>query len=862
MISNIEDSSNDNNISIEIYYNNNSVQNVFSAEVDDIISFNFSSNNSHIKFGVLISCDNIYFSSCEDSQNFSPELLNETNNIINLKDVNHQINVNCSYQSINSSEIIFKFPNLSYYFPSSIIELNIQSNTFQIDNLTNFNRTINQSLTSSFENGRVYNNIENIIYQNFENKDEWFYITENDIKRVIYFKNLCDNFINSTKGNEIFYKCEKSKINCEEIKSIIKSLKIESEIKCDNNNYLNYHYYNISDEEDKNKNWKKCVDINHYLNNTLEYFLIERNDTHFNLSSNYSVDINCSNYTTLCNKQLELINKNDKITFYCESNENCDNNIKEIFQNFINLDVEIHCENNITFLIRTYEYKYNISNLESWEYCAYIHQLMNPEIKLFKIDNNNNGVYLNGEGELQNEYCNLTYLINCTELNKTINNSKINLSCRTNLSSSNAESYFSSKLSNDKLEINIICNDGFTLIYHNYDNTILSSNDEKWKICCRNNYIYKNQSVNYFRIKIYSYSYSVYSVYYYDDNKKYWYFIGGYLVDICNSFLLNCHNINFYDMNEISSFVYSTFITHCETNLSCDEIKNQLINNKILYSDIIVNCENNKEIRYHYYRNFNNEKMDLCLLNMGLTKNISHYIIEFEDKSDHNNYIINDFSNNNLNSNYSNYFEYCDLELSHKKRGNYSYLFCHSSKYNCNDIIQLITKLTSYLDYEIVCEDLVINFHNNSHYNYYTSDPNWVICSKILYLNSKKNSFYKIIRKQNDTSLNNSFSIFNEYGTIEFDLSICQYPFLYFCNNGLIWEPRSNNIQCKINYGSSSTIKTYFNLNSTEMDFIVSGDYCCYYYLNNRCTFLNFSYHNYNNFNRTDDEDWKKCCVI
>ena len=510
MISNIEDSSNDNNISIEIYYNNNSIQNVFSAEVDDIISFNFSSNNSHIKFGVLISCDNIYFSSCQDSQNFFPELLNETNNIINLEDINHQINVNCSYKSINSSEIIFKFPNLSYYFPSSIIELNIQSNTFQIDNLTNFNRTINQSLTSSFENGKGYNNIENIIYQNFENKDEWFYITENDIKRVIYFKNLCDNFINSTKGNEIFYKCEKSKINCEEIKSIIKSLKIESEIKCDNNNYLNYHYYNISDEEDKNKNWKKCVDINHYLNNTLEYFLIERNDTHFNLNSNYSVDINCSNYTTLCNKQLELINKNNKITFYCKSNENCDNNIKEIFQNFINLDVEIHCENNITFLIRTYECKYNISNLESWEYCAYIHQLMNPEIKLFKIDNNNNGVYLNGEGELQNEYCNFTYLINCYELNKTINNSKINLSCRTNLSSSNAESYFSSKLSNDKLEINIICNDGLTIIYHNYDNTILSSNDEKWKICCRNNYIYENQRDNYFRIRINSYSYSIY----------------------------------------------------------------------------------------------------------------------------------------------------------------------------------------------------------------------------------------------------------------------------------------------------------------------------------------------------------------
>ena len=23
-----------------------------------------------------------------------------------------------------------------------------------------------------------------------------------------------------------------------------------------------------------------------------------------------------------------------------------------------------------------------------------------------------------------------------------------------------------------------------------------------------------------------------------------------------------------------------------------------------------------------------------------------------------------------------------------------------------------------------------------------------------------------------------------------------------------------------------------------------------------------FSYHNYNNFNRTDDEDWKKCCYI
>ena len=215
------------------------------------------------------------------------------------------------------------------------------------------------------------------------------------------------------------------------------------------------------------------------MNNTLEYFLIERNDTYFNLSSNYSVDINCSNYTTLCNKQLELINKNNKITFYCESSENCDNNIKEIFQNFINLDVEIHCENNITFLIRTYEYKYNISNLESWEYCAYIHQLMNPEIKLFKIDNNNNGVYLNGEGELQNEYCNLTYLINCTELNKTINTSKINLSCRTNLSYSNATSYFSSKLSNDKLEINIICNNGVTLIYYNYDNTILIRNDEK-----------------------------------------------------------------------------------------------------------------------------------------------------------------------------------------------------------------------------------------------------------------------------------------------------------------------------------------------------------------------------------------------
>ena len=133
------------------------------------------------------------------------------------------------------------------------------------------------------------------------------------------------------------------------------------------------------------------------------------------------------------------------------------------------------------------------------------------------------------------------------------------------------------------------------------------------------------------------------------------------------------------------------------------------------------------------------------------------------------------------------------MELSHKKREGYSYLFCHSSKYNCNDIIQLIIKLTSDLDYEIICEDLVINFHYHSHYNNYPSDPNWVICSRILHLNSKKYSFYKIIRKQNDTSLNNSFSIFNENGTIEFDLSICQYQFLYLCNEELIWVLRSNN---------------------------------------------------------------------
>ena len=127
-----------------------------------------------------------------------------------------------------------------------------------------------------------------------------------------------------------------------------------------------------------------------------------------------------------------------------------------------------------------------------------------------------------------------------------------------------------------------------------------------------------------------------------------------------------------------------------------------------------------------------------------------------------------------------------------------------------------------------------------------------------MYLNSKKYSFYKIIRKQNDTSLNNSFSIFNENGTIEFDLSICQYPFLDFCNKELIWEPRSNNTQCKTYY-NSSTIKKYFNPNSTEMDFIVSGNDGCY---SSRCQYFIFSYHNYNNFNRTDDEDWKKCCYI
>ena len=194
------------------------------------------------------------------------------------------------------------------------------------------------------------------------------------------------------------------------------------------------------------------------------------------------------------------------------------------------------------------------------------------------------------------------------------------------------------------------------------------------------------------------------------------------------------------------------------------------------------------------------------------------------------------------------------MELSHKKREGYSYLFCHSSKYNCNDIIQLITKLTSDLDYEIICEDLVINFHYYSHYKNYTSDPNWVMCSRILYLNSKTSySFYKIIRKQNDTSLNNSFSIFNENGTIEFDLSICQYPFLYFCDRKLIWEPRSNNIQCKTYNYRSSTIKEYFNPNSTEMDYIVSGNNG-WNYVNDRCItkYFIFSYHNYNNFNKID----------
>ena len=110
----------DNDIIIRKDFNNfkngNLNKKSFSTYSNHILKFKFNSKNMLI--AILISCDNIHFSSLNNSQNFFPKLIINKNEKDNLFDLNHNIIINDSYYFSleNSSELIFRFPYLYNYF--------------------------------------------------------------------------------------------------------------------------------------------------------------------------------------------------------------------------------------------------------------------------------------------------------------------------------------------------------------------------------------------------------------------------------------------------------------------------------------------------------------------------------------------------------------------------------------------------------------------------------------------------------------------------------------------------------------------------------------------------------------------------
>ena len=808
----------DNDIIIRKDFNNfkngNLNKKSFSTYSNHILKFKFNSKNMLI--AILISCDNIHFSSLYNSQNFFPKLIINKNEKDNLFDLNHNIIINDSYYFSleNSTELIFRFPYLYYFFPSQIIKLNLnERGNISFENISkNINRTI-----SILKNNIIDNQI---IYQNFENQNEWFYIIiNNNDTKIIYFMSYCISFKKNNKNN--IFKCE-TFLPCKKVKKL-KLNSNEYEIKCKN----------ISKK--KNENNKETMNNKNYLNESKKQLFLIRRDSLFE-----TIITQCPNFQN-CDISSKI---------------NLNHHIKvQLLTNFLpgNTGINYQIKYSDNDYINYYNYKYdNNSILESWEKCCIIQHFINPSNIHFIIDRNSSNyiIYNENGNTLDLYFCDLEELYYCDRIFSYTNESNfISVTCSSSFSRCN--DLFSNNHIKDKIELKLICDFYDELIFHNYDKYD-RKNAKNWEIC--SHIIYLKQNLDYIKVKFSKDDYNDYTLFNLDNQED--------ITDTCKIFFDNCQEVKVLKK-------YGVDYIYCYSYETCDMIKEKIFYNtlKSQIFEINLNYEiycDNVVINLHHYKNkFDNEIVKE--LEMGENWEICTYIYYLFDKNNFQiqrkkydslysdnekiNYTIKLLNDNvqefdNFLCNFS-FLIYCNLELTYDEIN--KKIICKTD-FDCEYIREKFKPEPNNdkkynLYFNVHCENSVFQYYYYDNYVNDTSDGSEK-CSYLLNLNYKFNNYYRVEMENQ--------SIYNNNDNQKLKSEFCNYSYLIHCNELNFGNKENiNYVICNTSRDNFIKIKNEIDLNS-----FLNLDLKLYYE-------DNFSfYHYYKFYMEKKNKKWEACSDI
>ena len=822
----------------------------FKALFNDKILFEIDFiDRNEILLAIYINCLGPKFTYCEDNQFFSPVLDNFQEDLDDKKFKCNRL------VTKEHKQITFTFPELiiNNYFPSQQLTINLPLSKYCFKNVINENF----QLTTYPDNNLVFCEqsdpieYESFVYYN-ENKDEeWFYLFEMITQnyKIYYFKNYCMNF----EENNIIYNCTKLSVDCSIFKEEVTFLTKNAEIKCQEDNIILYYFFN--DIQTVKENWEKCAKINYYYNNSLNIFIIKRNDNKYTLHSNDSrVKIpfeNCENFLNICDDiGIRPNNANNEIqTLVCNTSKQC---IGEQFLNdemkniFFKIDAVINCGDGNKFLFRHYSEKFKVELLEDWEICSYIVYKYTQKHYFYKIEINNFKVYKNdSQNDFEEILCKHTYLKDCTTLTINNNNNKYNVTCFGTFTDENTvQDIF---LSNNNIELIVNLNNGSQFIYHSKNNA--NEANLNWEICSEIYYLI-NESFYSFRIfkkKKTDSNYSLYSI----NNKS------ELNINICErKELTNCKE------NLWVNFSTNPITIYCYAKLDKTQILSLFpVNNFQSYELIIncVNCSGKKIINYHNYNYFSNldykSKWEICSQLIHLFYHNTYFIIE-RDYDNDNDFEIYDSSKKKQFNDCEPYFKNCNISFNISKKYNKEYIYCVSND-SCSNLIIALNN-NKLIDHEIYCginQEKILYFHL---YNYFGNNvsnwENWEYCSYIYYLTDKNNYKFLTIEKNNDES-DKEYLIYknDDFTQTPLDQFICKFHFLYNCSKNLKYiKQNSNNlIECESEL-KCDDIERYFNISEEDnAEFTVSCDKGKIYY------------HYYNYFeNLENPKHYERCSYL
>ena len=782
------------------------INTTFSTESGHILKIEFDFETTNPKpVWIEIKCPNFVFEFCSELD-FQKININrrEFTRVENCE--NNVIKGECKYTNdYHSSNISFIFPEIFYFFPSQIFELNMtwrdndeneiykNSNMLILELDEGINRTFKDSNNNIMKPNEIYLNIEKIYYQNYENKNDTFIIqTDNELNRRIYFISYCQEL---KQIKNFFYECV-TDLNCDEIKSIQKTMnpKIDFQMKLQCEGRTQFYFYKYDNKDEGNDWWNYCSFLyNHYK---IEYFFLEISDN--NIISVNDIERKHWDYIMNLCQNLEIKIKSNNKYWYCEIESDCSVVKEDILKKFFqNSEAEVKCKEDTHYFYKNFS-NYNPEDLEEYEYCPYIFYKFH-EYDYLKFKGKK--PLMNDQDEnLSTILCsNDVYLRYCNNNIKNEYSSKGELIIKCNTSKD--ENFIIENFTVDNgFQIEIYYNDGIINLYKcpsNFDDTkenlkqcicSISENEGEDHIFVKR----KNSNLNLIS-EIYSHSQNL------------------------TGKLIKCYEIyfSFCDGKKIEN-IEGNDILVCEISEEKDDINEILDSNDIdLKIEFRIKYNDNLKIiklhNYDTYNKENGEKWEICCHIIHLIHTIDYFTIEFEGDQFK---IIDVKNNNNLKQICEPYFKFCDKQLKINNNNGKDYIYCECS-YNCPNFVHEI--MIYQIEMEIHCENCencensIIYLHK---YNYFQNKEKWEICSNIYY-NLNQMEYFRIEKFSDD-----NFRMFFE--NKELSTLICN-NYLINCDKNIAYNEKTNIINCETTLNCDD-IKNNFNPELNELNYIFDCD--------------------------------------